>query len=166
MAIPPQCFLITNLSNGDSSASVARWLTLHNSTLNCTALTRWTDHGRSSHMTSERTHREHRLHHLFYCCMTSPRTCMPRALHNNGCTRHVSWHLLYCSVWALPSNGWCLQSHFLATGLYATIVFKLTSNFTGLISWLECIISICSYYPRIYSSWENPQTKSLFGRSR
>jgi hypothetical protein len=29
-------FLATNVSNGDSSASVARWLTLHNWTLNCT----------------------------------------------------------------------------------------------------------------------------------
>jgi hypothetical protein len=44
-----------------------------------------------------------------------------RALHSNICTRHVSWHLLYCGVWASPSNGWCLRRHLLATGLYATI---------------------------------------------
>jgi hypothetical protein len=36
MAILLHCFLVTNLSNGDSLASIARWLTLHNWTLNCT----------------------------------------------------------------------------------------------------------------------------------
>jgi hypothetical protein len=36
--------------------------------LHCTALTELC---RSSHMASERTHKEHRLH-LFYCCVTSP----------------------------------------------------------------------------------------------
>jgi hypothetical protein len=109
MAIPLHCFLVTNLSNGASSASVARWLTLHNWTFNCTAFNRWTKHGRSSHIHSEWTHREHRLYHLFYCCVTSPRTHMLWALHSNGCTRHVSWHLLYCCVRTSPSNGWCLQ---------------------------------------------------------
>jgi hypothetical protein len=38
-----QTFPDTNLSSGDSSAAVASWLTLHSWTLNCTALTRWTD---------------------------------------------------------------------------------------------------------------------------
>jgi hypothetical protein len=78
------CFLVTNVSNGDSSA----WLTLHSWTFICTALTRWTRQGRSSHTASERTHREHRLHHLFYC-VTSPRRRMLRALHSNGCMRLV-----------------------------------------------------------------------------
>jgi hypothetical protein len=55
----------------------------------CTRLRR-TEHGRSSHIASERIHREYRLHHLFYCCVTSPRMRMLRALHSNGCTRHVS----------------------------------------------------------------------------
>jgi hypothetical protein len=49
---------------------------------------------------------------------------MLRTLHSNGCTRHVSWHLLCCFVRALPSNGWCLQSHILATGLYAIVCIK------------------------------------------
>jgi hypothetical protein len=114
-------FLVTNLSNGYSSASVARWLTLHSWTLSCTALTRWTEHDRSSHIASERIHRELRLHHLFNCCVMSSRTRMVRALHSNGCTRHVSWHLLYCCLRVLPSNSWCLQSYLLATGLYATL---------------------------------------------
>jgi hypothetical protein len=35
--------------------------------------------------------------------------------------RQVSWQLLCCCVRALPSNGWQLESHLLATGLYATI---------------------------------------------
>jgi hypothetical protein len=55
-----------NLSNGDYSASVAHCLTLHRQTLNCTALTHSTEHGRSSHIASERTYRKHRLHHLVY----------------------------------------------------------------------------------------------------
>jgi hypothetical protein len=61
------------------------------------------------------------LHHFFYSYVTSPRTRKLRALHSNGCTRHVSWHLLHCCVQASPSHGWCLQSHLLATSLYATI---------------------------------------------
>jgi hypothetical protein len=28
-----------------------------------------------------------------------------RSLHSNCCTRHVMWHLLYCCVRTLPSNG-------------------------------------------------------------
>jgi hypothetical protein len=94
-------FLVKNFSNGDSSPAVAHWLTLHSWTLNCTALTRWTEHGRSSHIASERTYTEHRLHHIFYCCVTSLRTRMLRALRSNVCTRHVSCHLLYFCVWAL-----------------------------------------------------------------
>jgi hypothetical protein len=99
-------FLVTNLSNGDYSASVTRCLTLHRWTLNCTALTRSTEHSRSSHIASERTYRKHRLHHLFYCCVTPPRTRKLRAVHSNGC---------------------CVQSHLLATGLYATI-FNICLN--------------------------------------
>jgi hypothetical protein len=54
------------------------------------------------HIASERTHRKRRLQHLFYCCATSPSTLMLRELH---------------------SNGRCLQSHRLATGLYGRILF-------------------------------------------
>jgi hypothetical protein len=78
-------FLVTNLSNRDKSASVARCLTRHNWTLNCTALTSSTEHGRSSHIASERTYRKQHLHHLFHCCVTSPRMRKPLALHINGC---------------------------------------------------------------------------------
>jgi hypothetical protein len=60
MSIPLQCFLVMNLSYGDSSASVARWLALHSWTLNWAALTLWTELDPSSHTVSERTHREHR----------------------------------------------------------------------------------------------------------
>jgi hypothetical protein len=145
MAIPPQWFHFT--FPGDSSASVARWLTLYNWTLNCTVLTRWIEHGRSSHIASERTHRGHCLHHFFYYCVTSLRTRMLRALHNNGCTRHVSWHLLYCCLWALPSNGRCLQSNLLATGLYTKIYFHCfvlrepRTPKTGLVSGGRIILS-------------------------
>jgi hypothetical protein len=85
---------------------------------------RWTEHCRSSHIDPERSHREHRLHHLFYFCVTSPRTRMLQALHSNGCTRHLSWHFLYCCMRALPSNGWCLRNHLLATGLYVRIIYR------------------------------------------
>jgi hypothetical protein len=44
-----------NLGSGNYSASVAHWWTLHSWTLNCTALTRSTELGRSSHTASERT---------------------------------------------------------------------------------------------------------------
>jgi hypothetical protein len=109
------------------TASIAHCLTLHNWTLNCTALTCWTEHGRSSHIALEWTHGEHRLHHLFYCCVTSPCMHMLRALHSNGRTRQVSRHLLYCCVQALPSNGWCWQSHLLATGQYTTLLLIYVS---------------------------------------
>jgi hypothetical protein len=64
-----------------------------------------------SHIASEWTHMEHHLQYLFYCCVTPLGTHMLRALHNNGCTCHLSRHLLCCHVQALTSNGWCLQSH-------------------------------------------------------
>jgi hypothetical protein len=70
----------------------------------CTTLTRPTEHGRSSHTASERIYRKYRPHHLFYFCVTSPRTRNLRVLHSNCC---------------------CLQSPFLATGLYATILILL-----------------------------------------
>jgi hypothetical protein len=99
-------FLVTNVSSANSSASIARWLTLHKWTLNFTLLTRSLNRTRSVESHSpERTHREHRLQHLFYC-VTSPRTRMLRALRSSGCTRHVSWHLLYCCLRALSSNGY------------------------------------------------------------
>jgi hypothetical protein len=41
--------------------------------------------------------------------------------HYIHCTHHILWHSLYCCVWALPSNGWCLQNHLIATVLYATL---------------------------------------------
>jgi hypothetical protein len=105
---------------GDFSASAARWLTIQIWTFNCTAVTRWNEHGRSSNITSERTDREHRLHQLFYGSVASLCKRMMRARHSNGCTRHILWHL-FCCVREPPSNGRCLQSHLLATGLYATI---------------------------------------------
>jgi hypothetical protein len=70
---------------------------------------RLTEYGRSSHRASERTYREHRLQNFFYCCVTWPRTRILRAPLSNGCTRHVSWHLLYCCVRTLLSDGWCYR---------------------------------------------------------
>jgi hypothetical protein len=62
------------------------------------------------------------LHHFFHYCVASSRTRKLSVLHSNGCTRHVSWHVLHCCVQVSPSNCWCLQSHLPAMGLYVTIL--------------------------------------------
>jgi hypothetical protein len=53
----------------------------------------------SRHIASDRTYRKHRLRRPFYCCVTSPRMRKLCAFHSNGC---------------------CVQSQLLATGLYVT----------------------------------------------
>jgi hypothetical protein len=132
MAIPlhvfTTIFLVTNLSNGDNSASVARCLTLHKWMLNCTALTRSTEPCRSSYIASERTYRKQHPHHLFHCCVTSPRMRKPRALHGNGS---------------------CLQRHLWETVLYATVVSRFISGFEE----LRCILYA---YNREMFHWEYP----------
>jgi hypothetical protein len=122
----------------------------------------WTEHGRSSHVASERTYRKHRLHRLFYYWMTLPRKRVLLELHSNGCTRHISWHFLYCCVRALLSNGWYLQSHLLATGLcviYCELklrvnLFSLTTCF---ISWYHTVNSPRKhvYIPQLFSAFLN-----------
>jgi hypothetical protein len=82
-------------------------------------------------------HREHRLHHLFYFCVTLPHMHMLWALNSNGCMRHVSWHLLYFCLRPLPSNGWCFQNHFLATGLYATVLYSSWGLFVRKVCYLN-----------------------------
>jgi hypothetical protein len=103
------CFLVTNLGNGDSSAFVTRWLSLHTWTLNYTAPTRWTEDGRSSHIASKRTQRTQPASSLLLSCVVTAQE-YAAGVHSNGCTRHVSWHHFYCCVRASPSNGWYLQS--------------------------------------------------------
>jgi hypothetical protein len=100
-------FLVMNFSNGDYSSSVARCLTIHNWTLNCAALTRSIENGRPNHRASERTYREHRLYRLLYS-VTSLRRL--RVLHSNGC---------------------CLESHLLATGLFATLLKRIFNKLLG-----------------------------------
>jgi hypothetical protein len=51
---------------------------------------RWTEPCRSSHVASERTHREHHMHHHFYCCPTSPRTYLPNL--SIPMVVHVTYH--------------------------------------------------------------------------
>jgi hypothetical protein len=77
--------------------------------------------GRSSHIASERTYRERRLQHLFYCYVTSSRTHMQRVLH---------------------SNSRCLQSHSLAMGLYAT-AFHSFAYFVEMYNKYELFLAIC-----------------------
>jgi hypothetical protein len=48
---------------------------------------------------------------------------LTQSLHCNGCTRHISWHFIYCCVRALPSNGCFCASTVLALCKYATISF-------------------------------------------
>jgi hypothetical protein len=60
-------------------------------------------------------HRDSRLQHIFYCCVASPRTCLPnRAI---GCKRH----LLHCCVRALPGNGCFYASTVLALRKYSIV---------------------------------------------
>jgi hypothetical protein len=51
---------------------------------------RSTEHGRSSHIASERTFRKHRLYHLFYYCVTSQCTRKLRTLHRNAFVYRVT----------------------------------------------------------------------------
>jgi hypothetical protein len=65
------------------------------------------------------THRERRLQHLFYCCVTSQRT----------------WHVLLLRVYGpLPRNGCFSSFTVLALSKYATILISLeTTCFVGLL---------------------------------
>jgi hypothetical protein len=96
-------FLVTNLSNGDYSASVTHCLTLHRWTLNCTALNQQNTVGRVIKPRAD-IQKTPSTSLLLLCDVTSH--AKPRALRSNGCY---------------------LQSHFLATGLYDTIctIFSL-----------------------------------------
>jgi hypothetical protein len=62
--------------------------------------------------------------HPLYCC----RCVFTAPLHRNGRgADHIENTLLLllaCMLRALPSNGLCLQSHCLATGLYVTILYN------------------------------------------
>jgi hypothetical protein len=83
MANPLHYFLVKNLSNGNYSASVARWLT---PTIEpSTALQSLPEQNTvgQSHIDSERTYRKHRQHKLFYCCVTSLPTPMLRELYTS-----------------------------------------------------------------------------------
>jgi hypothetical protein len=104
-------------------------------------------HGRSSHRTSERTYIEHRLHHLFYCLVTSRRTRKLRVLHRKAVT--------YCCLLASPSNDWCLQSHLLATDLlrhnmYCDLPKPQLDHFIWFLAWHQHIFPCISIY---WSDW-------------
>jgi hypothetical protein len=124
MAIPLQClhwaFPGNEFSTWDSSTFVICWLTLLTWTLNCTALTRSTEHW-SVESYNLRVDLQKTLHAsslVLLCDVTTH--AYAAILCNGGCTCRVSWHLLCCLL-VFPSNGWCLQSHLIAMGLYATI---------------------------------------------
>jgi hypothetical protein len=103
-----------------------RWRYLNRLHTGFTASLNWTW---SSRIASGRTHRQCCLQHLFYCCVTSPRTISPNRSIAMGCTRHVSWHLLYCCLRALPSNG-----RFSASTVLNDIAFADM--------WCQCIIFV------------------------
>jgi hypothetical protein len=75
MAFPLQCFLVTNLSNGDSSASVARWLTFYSWTLSSTLnycwllviQTRVGSHGKHVCCPATDICEQHTKHRFLYC---------------------------------------------------------------------------------------------------
>jgi hypothetical protein len=62
-----------------------------------------------AHTASERIHRERRLQHLFHCCVTSPRTCLPnrtiatvvRVKYRHTSFTVACWHYLTMAV-SLP----------------------------------------------------------------
>jgi hypothetical protein len=83
--------------------------------------TRWTELGRTSHIASERTHRERRLQHLFYCCVTSPRACLPsrpiatavRVTYRDNFSIVVCRHYLATAVSLAPQFlFWANTSHY------------------------------------------------------
>jgi hypothetical protein len=98
-----------------------------NPQLHCTPSLNWTLSAESQ--SSERTHRERLLQHLFYCCLTAQRTRMLRTLHSNG----------------------CLQSRRLTLGLYATIWDKYYT-----VTWYRWL-SLCArdVYLKIIAYIEN-----------
>jgi hypothetical protein len=73
-------------------------------------------------------HGPHRKHHspLVALMSVAAGTCLPNRCSETAAawtTESTVFSLfLACMLWALPSNGRCLQSHRLATGLYATIL--------------------------------------------
>jgi hypothetical protein len=64
---------------------------------NCTALTRWTELCRSSHIASERTHREHRIN-TSLLLRDATDYVLTHSLHSNGWTRHISYRVNSCIV--------------------------------------------------------------------
>jgi hypothetical protein len=87
------------------TSSELRCTRLYSSVLRCTPLYYFNSHSDfilfcTAYIVLERSYRKHRLNNLF-SCVTSPRTR---------------------KLWALHSNGCCLESHLLTTGLYATVL--------------------------------------------
>jgi hypothetical protein len=85
---------------------------LDSSPLHCT---NWTEPGRSSDTASERTNiEENRFQQFFYCCVTQL---------SHGTRREYCFPVspLVRVRYMLPSNGRCLQSRYLTTGLHATL---------------------------------------------
>jgi hypothetical protein len=84
----------------------------------------------AAEMRLPRTHREHHLQHLFYCCMTSQYT----------------WHIPLLHVYGpLPSNNCFSASIVLALSKYATIFF--------LINCISFIAFNLIDWNKIHASW-------------
>jgi hypothetical protein len=97
-------FLQTWHSTGTILTS--NWTLLYYVVFPCTHLYYFNSHSdlilfSTSYIVLKRTYRKQRQHHLFCCCETS------------ALTR---------KLWALYGNGCCIESHFLATTLYATVL--------------------------------------------
>jgi hypothetical protein len=100
------------------------------------------------YIASRRTQTKHRLHHILYCCVTSPSTRMLLLAHSNGYTRHVSWHILYCCVWVLIAAGICLSGPYLPMDIHVTILF---SKPTSIVRFMQCwrTLSVASPWRQI-----------------
>jgi hypothetical protein len=67
--------------------------------LHCTTLSNWTELGQLNHIASELTHWEHRLQHLFCCCLTSLRMWHVPLLHVCG-PLHSKESTCYNTFWS------------------------------------------------------------------
>jgi hypothetical protein len=101
--------------------------------LSSTALHWITELGRSSHIALEQTHREHRLQHLFYCSVTSPR----------------AWRIPLLQVHGpLPSNS---STCYIDPSLRLLVQNRLNAYLHFFFS-EGCACDVCNR-PRITSQW-------------
>jgi hypothetical protein len=104
---------------------------LHFTQLNCTQLA-WDPRYVASGRTHQKTPFVYRCAHVRVSWNVFTEPLLRNRLHN-----HVVLLLRACMLQVLPSNGRCLQSHRLATGLYATIYLQAQQ--------VDIVVSLLTY---------------------